>query len=404
MKTLVGVLLLGLVGLPEPGRGPSAVVVATSRGVATIPIDSARGYPALPSPALERMLPMSTGTADGPWVEVKFAEQPFRFLVDAPVLVFQNRVLPLVGGAYVARDTVFVPLQWLAEYLPQTFGEAYRYDPLGARFEETRLAPVAADPPQVVPRVNPDADVPPAARRIGLREKHKVVIDPGHGGRDPGTPGRYLPRGVQEKHVTLAISKIIQRELESRGVEVVLTRGRDVKPSYRGRAALCQQDCDLFVSVHVNALTRTSARGVETYFFDDATTLHAARVAEMENEALRFEDDVPPDEADPLNFIFKDLHQNEYLRESADAADQIQRSAGSAHPGGGRFVGQANFAVLRYATRSVVLIETGYATNWYDVRFLASDNKQQQLARTIANGIIEYLLRYENKTILSTFN
>ena len=82
---------------------------------------------------------------DVTWAEVDFAGQTFRFLLDAPLFEFHNRIIPVVGGAYVLRDTLYVPLQWLAEYVPRVFSEAYRYDPLAARFEELRLAPVATD-------------------------------------------------------------------------------------------------------------------------------------------------------------------------------------------------------------------------------------------------------------------
>ncbi len=374
---------------------PVAVVIATSRGSETIVVSYEAGYPALPAPALERLLPIEV-SADAEWAHVRFADQPFRFLLGAPVVEHRGRVMHLVGGAYVLSDTLYVPLQWLTHFIPRLFGESYRYDPSQARLEE-----VGAVVPMVVattnaPRVK-ETELPPA-NAAGLRFPHRVVVDAGHGGSDPGNPGRYLPRGVQEKHVNLAIAKALERELEKLGVDVIMTRTTDVLVPLYDRAPLCRDDCDLFVSIHVNAFARLGARGFETYFLDHAKNEAAERVAAMENQALRYEAELQTEPTSEMGFIFQDLLRNEYLRESARLADDIQQRAGLVHPGGGRYVAQANLAVLRGATRPAVLVETGYASNPEDGRFLASIAGQRRLASAIASGIVDYLRSYELKT------
>jgi N-acetylmuramoyl-L-alanine amidase len=381
---------------------PATIVVATARGTDVVPVSLERGHPTLAVPRLSRLLPVR-GAIDGDWAVVAFADQPFRFLLDGAVLVHEGRVTPLVGGAYVARDTIFVPLQWLSDVVPRMFSEGYRYDPYAARFEEARLSPVLAGQ---VPQAEVEYTAPrpgSAAARRGFRMTHKVVVDPGHGGRDPGNPGRFLPRGVQEKHITLAIGRRLRDELEQRGIEVVMTRDADVLPRLEDRAPMCRDDCDLFVSIHVNSLPRMAGyenvRGFETYFLDEARTAEAQRVAQMENEALRYETDEPLDEDDPLAFILKDLHQNEYLRESDQLAHVVQDLAAKVHPGRDRGVSQARFAVLGAARRPAILIETGFATNRQDAQFLASATGQQRLAEAIADGIETYLRRYEEKVL-----
>lgn len=386
---------------PTPAAAPNAITIATSRGAAEIAVRTDREYPVLASIQLERLLPISK-TVGGGWAEVSFAHQPFRFLLDAPVVMARGRLLPLAGGAYVSRDTLFVPLQWLAEHIPRMFGEGYRYDPLAARFEEARLQPVVASTtPAAVPIPQPRMRAPSdLARRNGFRMQHMVVIDPGHGGLDPGTPGRFLPSGVREKDVVLAIGLEVKEELERRGVEVVMTRTRDVAVPWDGRAPRCRDDCALFASIHVNSLEPRAGydrvSGMETYFLGDQLTADAARVARMENEALKYE--VGADDT-ALSFILKDLHTNEYLRQSAALADAILRAASRKHPGGSRGVHQARLIVLGTAVRPAVLIETGYATNRRDAQYLTSPAGQAELARAIADGIGVYLRQYEGQVL-----
>lgn len=167
---------------------------------------------------------------------------------------------------------------------------------------------------------------------------------------------------------------------------------------------MCRVDCDLFVSIHVNSLPRRSGyervNGIETYFLGDALTEEARRVAAMEDEALRYETGERW-EGD-IGFIFRDLQTNEFLRESALLADLVQNSGAKVHPGRDRGVAQARFTVLATATRPAVLVETGFATNRDDGRFLASTEGQRQLALAVADGVIEYLRRYEKKVLVGS--
>jgi N-acetylmuramoyl-L-alanine amidase len=181
-----------------------------------------------------------------------------------------------------------------------------------------------------------------------------------------------------------------------------MTRTRDTLIDLRDRGRYCASDCDLFVSLHVNSLPRrsgfTSVRGFETYFLAEARTEDAARVARMENEAIRFEQPKAEDEASGLDFILKDLQLNEYLRESGRAAALIQRQLGEVHSGEDRGVKQAGLIVLNTARRPAVLVEVGFSTNRADARLMAQSDSQKKLARAIAEAIVQYLLEYERKT------
>ena len=239
----------------------------------------------------------------------------------------------------------------------------------------------------------------------GLRLRHVVVIDPGHGGLDPGNPGRYFPGHLVEKDITLAIGRLLRAELVRRGIGASLTRSTDTLIDLADRGAFCKADCDLFVSVHVNAMPdgrRTDrASGVETYFLSDAKTEDQQRVAKTENDAIRFETGGSSVATGPLGFILRDLQVNEYLRESAQLAALVQDSVARIHPGGDHGVQQAGFTVLTTARRPAILVETGFATNRTDGAFLASSLGQHKIAGAIADGIVAYLLELERKLAIT---
>jgi N-acetylmuramoyl-L-alanine amidase len=375
-----------------PARVPSEVTVAGARIAVRSDLSGAAVVPAAP------LLLALHGTMrmDEAWAEVTVARQPFRFLVGAPLCVFGTRLVPLAAQASVTKDSLYLPFQFVAEILPYYLGDRYRYDARQARLDE-----VSAQ----VARLGASVASPSAGNRLpnGLRPGHVVTIDPGHGGVDPGNPGIFFPRGTREKDVTLKVGIMLREELKRRGVGVRMTRTTDTLIALGDRGGYCTEACDLFVSLHVNALKRrpgfTYIRGYETYFLAEAKTEDAARVAQMENDAVRFETE--PDVAGPvggLDFILKDLQLNEHLRESARVAELVQKGLGAVHTGESRGVKQAGFMVLTTARRPAILVEMGYSTNPQDGRFLTTAATQRSMASAIADAIVAYLLEYERKT------
>jgi N-acetylmuramoyl-L-alanine amidase len=159
----------------------------------------------------------------------------------------------------------------------------------------------------------------------------------------------------------------------------------------------------LFVSIHINSMPagrrQTQVNGVETYFLSDAKTEDQKRVAQMENDALRFQ--TAPAEG-PLAFILRDLQLNEYLRESARLAELVQGKVAGIHSGEDRGVQQGPFLVLAAARRPAILVEAGFATNRKDGAFLASAQGQHKIATAIADGIVAYLVEFERKLAVGT--
>ena len=394
---MIGLLL---VALASPSQ---AVVIATPRGQTTIPVTTERGQAAVAASRLVAPLEL-TVALDGPRVTVGLGGAVFVFQLGAPFVRAGAVVCALVGEPYLTRDTLFLPLSWLADCVPRALGARYRWDPVPPRLEELPVAgPVAAARPA-------GGGAPPAAGTVhaaapnpltGLRLRHVVVIDPGHGGVDPGNPGRYFPDGLVEKDITLAIARLLRAELVRRGIGALLTRATDTLIDLADRGAFCKAQCDLFISIHVNSMPAgrraDRASGAETYFLSDAKTEDQERVANMENEVIRFETGPPTSATGPLGYILRDLQLNEYLRESAQLAALVQDSVTKVHPGGDHGVQQAAFMVLTTARRPAILVETGFATNRTDGAFLASSLGQHKLASAIAEGIVAYLLEFERK-------
>jgi N-acetylmuramoyl-L-alanine amidase len=417
------VIALAWLALAAP---PPTVVIATQRGETSVPVAMERGWGAVAAPLLAAPLELIVAL-DGPRATVGVPGAVFVFQLGAPFVRTGAVICGLVGEPYVTRDTLFLPLSWLADCLPRTLGERYRWSAAALRLEALPLASTVAvtRPAPATPRATPAGpagrpDGPAAARPAGaaprplaapnpltgLRQRHLVVIDPGHGGADPGNPGRYFPDGLVEKDITLAIGRLLRAELMRRAIGTALTRTSDTLVALADRGAFCAAECDLFVSIHVNAMPagRRADRvgGVETYFLSDAKTEDQERVANMENEAIRFETASSRTATGPVGFILRDLQQNEYLRESAELARLVQDSLARAHPGGDHGVQQASFRVLTSARRPAILVETGFATNRTDAAFLTSSLGQHKIASAIADGLVAYLLEFERRSLPPT--
>lgn len=259
-------------------------------------------------------------------------------------------------------------------------------------------APRAVAPPKAARDSSASAAAPAPRRRT-------VVVDAGHGGPDRGMTGvTSTNRRVYEKDIALAVAVKLAARLEGAGVNVVMTRTRDTLIALDDRGRIANRaEGDLFISVHVNAANprwkqATAARGFETYFLAEARTEDERRVAQMENEVVRFETEAEvPQSDDVLGFMLNDMAQNEHLRESSDLAATIQGHLRGTHPGPSRGVKQAGFRVLITAFMPAVLVEIGFGTNRAEADWLASSAGQARLADAIASATLEYLARYERR-------
>lgn len=384
MPPLLLAAVLGIaLALPAAAPQPPSVVLSSARGEVRIGLHETAEGGLLPAAPLVAALGGQLEEGDPAWAEVRVAGTSFRFLVGAPVVVAGDRVEALGVGAARRADTLFLPLPLLSHLLPRAFPERYRWVAADLRLVEA--GPAAAEP------------------RTGRRllRTHVVAVDPGHGGEDPGNPCSRCPGRLTESDITLKVGLLLRDELEARGVRVRLTRARDVRPSFRDRAATCSAECDLFVSLHVDALAprgrrqNGALRGFSAYIIGEENTEDARRVARMENEALRY-DSLETTGGSALDFILRDLQMNEYLRESARAATLLHGEVERVHPGANRGVRKfTNIAVLNLARRPAMLVEMGFGDHPGDARFLADATGQRRLAAAMAAAIESYLAEYE---------
>jgi N-acetylmuramoyl-L-alanine amidase len=375
----------------------------------------ARPVPAIPTVSgtyvradlLAAALGGTAGEAQGGRYRITLGESRFEMVEGVPFLRVGANVVPTILPPLRSGRTFLVPYQVATSVIPR-FATGFNYDlaagelrifnTAARRVVEAPVAP-PTDNSTVLPSITPNTSTPNRPRRT---QRRLIVVDAGHGGPDNGMTGPIGngPR-IVEKHVTLAVARLLSAELRNAGVEVLMTRTRDtlIALSDRGRIANRNKG-DLFVSIHVNATgSRGSAgareRGYETYFLAEAKTAEASRVERMENEAVKFETGANAPKGDPLSFIINDMAQNEHLRESNDLAETIQNGMRTFHPGRDRGVQQANFAVLRGSFMPAVLVEIGFGTNPAEAAYLLDPDNQRQIASSIARSVLEYISHYD---------
>jgi N-acetylmuramoyl-L-alanine amidase len=344
-----------------------------------------------------------------PWFTVVLPGVTLRVQDHDPYARADSTVVPLDGEPYVLGGQMYLPYAFVTDVLPRV-GSGVLYDSTVSELRVFRgLLPRNRESGIGNRESRGSGDVLVAdssdleAAAVPSRT-HLVVVDAGHGGPDFGMSGPVgSSHPIYEKDITLAVATKVAAALRSRAIQVVMTRTRDtlIALSDRGRIAN-ENHGDLFVSIHVNAANPAwhdpgAARGFETYFLAEAKTEDARRVADMENEAIRFETSSASSKNDPLSFIMQDMKQNEHLRESSQLAELIQRRLGTVHPGPSRGVKQAGFRVLVTAYMPAVLVEIGFGTNAAESRFLADPAAQRKLAGAIATATSDYLTRYERR-------
>ncbi|MEO0178258.1 MAG: N-acetylmuramoyl-L-alanine amidase [candidate division WOR-3 bacterium] len=211
-----------------------------------------------------------------------------------------------------------------------------------------------------------------------------IVIDPGHGGKDPGAIGKW---GIKEKDITLSVSKKIANILKKEyGFKVILTREEDIFLSLSERAEIAKRyNAKLFVSIHCNYSEVDNAFGPETYFLSTARTSEERAVEALENSVIKYE----VEESDILKFIVSDILQNAYLKESQKLAFFVHEKLKDGR--NDRGIKQAGFYVLRKVYAPSILIEIGFISNPEEAKLLMDEEYQNKLAKAIAEGIKNYI-------------
>jgi N-acetylmuramoyl-L-alanine amidase len=233
-----------------------------------------------------------------------------------------------------------------------------------------------------------------------------VVIDPGHGGKDPGALGA----NSREKDINLAIAlktgEYIQKNLKN--VKVLFTRSSDIFPGLKERAEFANKNkADLFISIHANWAPTKTIRGAETFIMGISKDEQNLEVAKKENEVILLEDDFSTkyegfDPESPESSIIFSLMQNVFQDQSTDFASKIQVQFRERAGRIDRGVKQDAFLVLYMTSMPSVLIETGFITNPEEEKYLTSKEGQEYLASAIFRATREYISEVDKKSLIST--
>jgi N-acetylmuramoyl-L-alanine amidase len=304
-------------------------------------------------------------------------------------------VLDLTSSARYSVYTLYNPYRVVIDFERGTKASAID----GAAADKPAAGPAGtpAIAPTTTARNAPATDsaiAPPSAntsgsyslsRQLGLGVA-RIVIDPGHGGHDPGAKARGLSESDLVLDVALRLEKLL---LKQQGVEVVLTRRTNTFVSLEERTEIANREgADLFLSIHVNASADASARGVETYFLNFAANPEAEAVAARENAgAARNMRHLPE--------IVKAIALNNKIDESRDFAAAVQRALHADMRKVNKDVRnlgvkQAPFMVLIGATMPSILAEISFLTNKQDATFLKTEKYRQQIAEALLAGVMKY--------------
>ena len=230
-----------------------------------------------------------------------------------------------------------------------------------------------------------------APKRVMIRT---IVLDPGHGGKDPGALGRH--RGTREKDMTLALARKVKDRLEQAGIRVVMTRDDDTFIPLQKRADIANHiNADLFVSIHINSSRSHLMRGFECYYLSNATDDNARALEAFEDSSLKTDKEADIEHSSRLDKTLWDMTLTEDRRESSELAGMICSSIDNSFTVKNRGIRSARFYVLKHTHMPSVLVETAYISNRYEEMKLRDPRFLDRMADAITEGILKYKKEFE---------
>lgn len=236
---------------------------------------------------------------------------------------------------------------------------------------------------------------------IVAQQNFTVVLDAGHGGKDPGAIGKKIKEKDINLEIVLKLGDLIKKNHPD--VKVVYTRSNDIFVELSERAKIANRNkADLFISVHTNAAQSKTAKGTETYALGLAKTEENLEVAKRENSVILLEDDYSTkyegfDPTSAESYIMFDFMQSMYLEQSINLASSVQEQFRTKAKRSDRGVRQGAFWVLRATSMPSILIEVGYISNAEEENYLALSSSRQKLAESIYDAFSHYKADWSRK-------
>lgn len=224
-----------------------------------------------------------------------------------------------------------------------------------------------------------------------LKKFRLVIIDPGHGGQDPGAIGR---EGLKEKEVVLDVAKRLKQELEDRGIKVIMTRDDDTFISLEERPQVAARSgADLFISIHANASRARSASGFEVYYLKGSDEVFAYDAELKKNYKIAFNHFSMQQNNSALEGIVSSMMAAYKQAESSRLAEYITRNTAETINSKNRGSKSARYVVLRNTVIPAVLVEVGFLSNKQEGDLLRSSSYRQKIADSLAEGFVGYASR-----------
>lgn len=330
------------------------------------------------------------------------------FVVGFPYIFANGKAVKISAPTYFEDDAIWVPASETMEIFGKAFSKKYSIDSASGtlnaeKLPEKKVSPVSdsiqtkRDSVQINDSKQTKASKKSAATQnknapAGSREVRNIVIDPGHGGKDPGAIGKFS----NEKDIVLSVGKLLEKELVKRGFRVKLTRNTDKFIQLSERPQIANRwNGDLFISLHCNSIDgarRTKAKGFRIYVLRDPESEEDRAIARRENKvASLYGDKNSKDELSPLDWLKIQARLEQYKQASYTFTEKvIQSYEGGKIPRQGSGAGGAGFMVLVGAFMPATLIELGFISNPEEERYMNSEKGQKDMAKRIAIGVEEY--------------